>query len=453
LLVAISDRLYTLCVCPRVSASVAVATTTLLLGLVGSPPALGGISPSEALVELNAWRAEDGVPLVGSMEPTMSEGCHLHDAYEALNNIFVAHYEIDSLLGYTDLGSAAASGSDLTVGEGGPRAEFEWTAYHRMQLLNPKMYLSWFDASNDRTCVGIGYGGSVTLEDGVTIAIPGARNPTKPPVFTEYPWPPNGHTGVPTAFASGNESPDPAALVPGVPTWVGPPLTVQFAGPNEVAAQVYLSEATLVPDGGPAVAVVGQDWTNGASEGLVVVPVKPLLPFTWYTAHASGHVEEAGVTRMIDTTWRFQTGANVEPAEGEQGPEEEAKVASTGVISLDGSTIDVQSGGKSAVKLTCTGTGTCSGKLTLTVRTTTGKGKKRHTKTQTIGAATFSIAAGKSETVTLTFNGTGRALLRAAHGHLSATLTILKASPSPSNTQTHRVHLAQQKTKAKKSKK
>ncbi len=136
---------------------------------------------------------------------------------------------------------------------------------------------------------------------------------------------------------------------------------------------------------------------------------------------------------------------------GVLGSKEEAKVAATGSISLDGSTIDVQSGGKAAVKLTCTGTTTCSGKLTLTVKTTTGKGKKKHTKTQTIGTATFSVPAGKSETVKLTLNGTGRAVLNAAHGHLSATLTILKASPAPSNTQTHGVHLAQVKaTKAKK---
>ncbi len=138
---------------------------------------------------------------------------------------------------------------------------------------------------------------------------------------------------------------------------------------------------------------------------------------------------------------------------GVLGAKGEAKAPATGSTSLDGSTISVQRNHEALIKLTCTGTATCSGRLTLMVKRTTGKGKKRHTKTQTIGTATFSIAAGKSETVKLTLNGTGRAVLSAAHGHLSATLTILKASPSPSNTQTHGVHLAQQKTKAKQSKK
>ena len=124
----------------------------------------------------------------------------------------------------------------------------------------------------------------------------------------------------------------------------------------------------------------------------------------------------------------------------------------TGSVSLDGSSITVQSSGKAQVKLTCTGTATCGGTLTLTAKTKS-KGKKK-AKTETIGTSSFSIPAAKTATVTLTLTGTGRALLSAAHGKLTATLAILKSSPGPSNTQTHSVHLAQQKaTKAKKGKK
>jgi hypothetical protein len=120
-----------------------------------------------------------------------------------------------------------------------------------------------------------------------------------------------------------------------------------------------------------------------------------------------------------------------------------------GGVSLDGSTITVQSSGRAAVKLTCTGTGTCGGKLTLTAKTK-GKGKKK-AKTQTIGTGTFSIVAGSTAAIKLTIGAAGKALLSAAHGHLSATLTILKSSPSPSETQTESVRVAQQKaTKTKK---
>jgi hypothetical protein len=136
------------------------------------------------------------------------------------------------------------------------------------------------------------------------------------------------------------------------------------------------------------------------------------------------------------------------PGGGSTGGGGNSTPPATGSVSLDGSTITVQSGRQAAVKLTCAGTATCSGKLTLTVRTK-GKGKKK-AKTRTIGTAAFSIAAGKTATIKITLNGTGGALLSAAHGHLSATLTMLKASPSPSTTQTQGVHLVQHKaTKAK----
>jgi hypothetical protein len=130
-----------------------------------------------------------------------------------------------------------------------------------------------------------------------------------------------------------------------------------------------------------------------------------------------------------------------------------ATTAAIGSVSLDGSSIPVQSSGAAAVKLACTGTATCGGKLTLTAETkgkttTKGKGKgKKQAKSETIGTAGFSIPAGKTATVELTLNAAGKALLKGAHGKLSATLTIVKSSPSPSKTQSASVHLAQQKTK------
>jgi hypothetical protein len=116
-------------------------------------------------------------------------------------------------------------------------------------------------------------------------------------------------------------------------------------------------------------------------------------------------------------------------------------------VSLDGSTLTVQGGGKAAVRLVCTGTGTCDGKLTLTRKSTSKKGKKA--KTETIGTATFSIPAGKTMTVELKLNGTGRSLLVAAHGRLGVTLTILKSFPAPSQTRTEHVQLVQQKVSRK----
>jgi hypothetical protein len=133
--------------------------------------------------------------------------------------------------------------------------------------------------------------------------------------------------------------------------------------------------------------------------------------------------------------------------------QEEAKIAVAGSVSLTGSVLSVQSGGRGSVKLTCVSTVPCTGKLTLTV---TSKGKGMHgkkAKAKAIGAAAFSIPAGKTEVVTITLTTAGRALLKAGHGKLSASLTILKSSPAPASTKRKSVLLVQKKvTKAMKRK-
>jgi len=118
------------------------------------------------------------------------------------------------------------------------------------------------------------------------------------------------------------------------------------------------------------------------------------------------------------------------------------KPAATGSVSLDGSTLPVQSNGEAQARLACTGTGTCTGKLLLTVKGRGQKGKK--SRTHTIATGSFSVPAGKAATIELKPSAAGRALLRATHGRLIARLTVLKSSPVPSQTHTESVRLVQQ---------
>jgi hypothetical protein len=121
-----------------------------------------------------------------------------------------------------------------------------------------------------------------------------------------------------------------------------------------------------------------------------------------------------------------------------------AKISST--LSLDGSTITVQSRGKGTVKLTCRNASTCRGKLTLTAKTRDrDRGRKRGSKTMTIARATFAIPPGKTTVIELELNVVGRVLLNADHGWLKAILTVLKSSPAPSQTQTASMRLVQEK--------
>ena len=81
--------------------------------------------------------------------------------------------------------------------------------------------------------------------------------------------------------------------------------------------------------------------------------------------------------------------------------EEEAAVVSTGSVTLEDSTIVVQSNGDAQVKLTCTGTGPCSGKLSLTGKVPLEKSRqtkvqtKTKAKPETMGTAAFSIPPGQ----------------------------------------------------------
>jgi YVTN family beta-propeller protein len=247
--------------------------------------------------------------------------------------------------------------------------------------------------------------------------------PTAPPVLTTDSPPLTVPSGTPyTGYFGASSVPTPTyALAPGAPEWLS--IDPSFAG---------------IVSGTPPSGTTSFTYSVIASNG--VDPNATAGPFT--VAVTAGSESLAGSELLAGSGLT-----------GVLGAKEETKAPATGSISLDGSTISIRRNHEALIKLTCTGTAGCSGKLTFTVKRTTGKVKHRHTRMQTIGTSNFSIPAGKSDTVTLTLNGTGRSLLNAAHGRLRATLAILKSSPSPSNTQTHGVHLAQQKTKAKKSKK
>ncbi len=154
--------------------------------------------------------------------------------------------------------------------------------------------------------------------------------------------------------------------------------------------------------------------------------------------------EEATAKRQEEETLAAKKRQEEIATEGKQG---EAKIAVAGSVSLTGSVLSVQSGGKASVELTCAGTARCTGKLTLTV---TGKGQGEHgkkAKARTIGTAAFSIPSGKTAVVTITLTSLGRALLKAGHGKLSASLTILKSSPAPTNTKRESIQLVQKQTK------
>jgi hypothetical protein len=98
------------------------------------------------------------------------------------------------------------------------------------------------------------------------------------------------------------------------------------------------------------------------------------------------------------------------------------------IASFTGSSLRVNAGGATAVKITCPSGGSCSGRLTLqTLNAVAARNRhSRHSRKKilTLASGAFSLSGG-SRSVTLHLNSTAKALLRRSHGVLRAKLTIL----------------------------
>jgi hypothetical protein len=109
-------------------------------------------------------------------------------------------------------------------------------------------------------------------------------------------------------------------------------------------------------------------------------------------------------------------------------------------VALAASTAQVQPTGRTALKLTCTGTASsCTGRIVLTAKVY-GRGHRSHT--VTLATASFTIPAGRTSTVTLRLSAQARSLLRAARGHMSAQLALSKSSPPQAHSRSVRLVLA-----------
>jgi hypothetical protein len=367
----------------------------------------------------------------------------------------------------TRLSGGGQSGASISVPEGTAVSDTASVSGTNASTATGTVTYSVYSDSGCTTAVSTGTAQSITT--------PGTLPASSPVALSDpgtYYWQASysgDSANAPSVSACGSEVEivtSPPSVVTGVASSITPNSLTLNATVNPNGTEVSdchfeYGTTTLYGSSAPCTTLPG----SGNSAVAVAAPVGSLASNTTYhfrivatnPGGTSYGVDETFVTPLSTQEEAAITKKHEEEAAAKKkeesglGAKEEMKAPATGSISLDGSTISVESNHEATVRLTCTGTATCAGKLTLTVKVTTGKGTKKHTKTETIGTATFSVTTGQTEAIELTLNGTGRGLLSAAHGQLGATLTILKSSPSPSKTRTENVHLVPQK--AKKSKK
>lgn len=245
----------------------------------------------QALNVANGYRANLGLaPMV--LEPRLDAAALAHANYLARNHR-TGHFEKEGEPGFVGatpedrleaFGYCGGSWECVTYNSGGVadsvRDLFN-APYHRIPFLQPGTvpFGSGFAGKN----LSMKFGDNGESDTQVS---PGANQ-----------------TGTPTSW-DGNESPNPLRMHPDAGSIVGYPLVFGYFSAEEPT--ISLVNASLVQGGRSVDCFVNSPDNDDHLQGAVlVIPKKPLLPNTTYSAHVEVKVGRKTVSR----DWSFTTGA------------------------------------------------------------------------------------------------------------------------------------------------
>jgi hypothetical protein len=265
---------------------------TFVLWLSVAAPAHAAAS-AQAIANLNAQRAANGIPAGITENPSWSAACAAHNNYQRPNGGALTHSEDPAKPGYTPEGAMAASKSVLSRGDdwnnGNP---WETAPIHLHQLIAPRLSSMGVDDSDGYVCA-------------TTLLGRDRPQPAAPIVYT---YPDNGtvHRFEETAA----EGPYTPGMLVGVPagTLTGPYLYVMIDGPWSVYAKATITAASLTGPDGP-VAIKTVDNTTPGLVGYLptggeLIPLAPLRGRATYTVSVTAAVEGSA---PISHQWSFST--------------------------------------------------------------------------------------------------------------------------------------------------
>lgn len=252
------------------------------------------VTGPDAVAQLNAQRAANGIPGDLVEVPDWTNACALHNEWMRLNSR-IEHDETPGP-GYTDTGAWA--GRSAVLG-GGPwpadQNPWENAPIHLMQLLSPKLKRLGASDASGHVCA---------------TTWPGYDEPT-PAAPALYSYPGDGATGVP-AQQNAAERP----FVPG--DFVGLPMGTT-TGPHlyllsDASGAAQFASAALTGPGGPVEVRTADNLIPqlrpSTPTGGIIIPVRPLDRATVYTASATLVVPDASSesgSRSLTRTWTFKT--------------------------------------------------------------------------------------------------------------------------------------------------
>jgi hypothetical protein len=331
------------------------AAAVAALAFAAAPAA--ATTPDEALAILNQLRGSAGIPLVQGMDADKNTGCAHHNTWMAHHGL--AHDEPDtSDPYYTADGDAAGNQSVLAQPQSVPTVWLD-SVFHRVGMLQPRLYRSGFAANDGFTCM-------YTLKEVSNTTIPTVK---------AYPWPPNGATNIPTKFTS-SESPDPHDVA-GTQS-LGYLLSVNLDGPwfDHYSTHVKVASASLVTEGGTHTPITVVDSQtpyqyNGSPIGAYLPSALALFPHgdlkyaTTYTGYVRGVVTYQSTDYPFNVTWHFKTGGNPVPG--------------TAKLTVAKGKVD-----GSKVKFKLTASASLVGRTATVTRTTKHQGKAKKVKTSSL---------------------------------------------------------------------
>ena len=272
-----------------------ITNVTIQLPPLGLPAGIEAQREQTLLTWLNAQRARWGLPAGIVSVPLWSRGCAAHDAFGA-RHTRLEHEEIPGWPGFSPGGHWAGTHAVLAVGNGWGAQTNPWmdAPFHLVQLFAPWLVKTGLDDSHNYQCA--------TTWPGMDWkrAAPG----------TVWTFPGDGTAGFPPVEYAAEKPTTPNEIL-GLPDLTGRQLFVFEQGEQRrVGSSAAIVSASLSSPSGPAQV----KWLSQGVGGGIVIPVKPLKPFTKYTANVTFAPivdrEDEVIVPQKRHTWSFTTGHN-----------------------------------------------------------------------------------------------------------------------------------------------
>ncbi len=259
-------------------------------------------STAQAITDLNAQRAANGIPGDLTDDPQMSQGCEEYaNRYKQKPGQY-PHEEIEGQPGYTPAGNTAAASSDLGGGPGHwSQTVNPWdeAPLHLRALFNPAATTTWYGEKHDSWGEGsacMGTSGESAFATPTFFSLPGngAADVHPSETASEQPFTPGQAVGIPPGTATG----------PYIILWPeGTDATLQTAslqGPAGESEPVKLvtpsTPAPLVPAGWPAWETIGGDYVIPVAVLKFATPY--VLTATWADSTGAQYVQTVHFTTV-----------------------------------------------------------------------------------------------------------------------------------------------------------